>query len=53
LHNGALDSHHPALQHHFDSLEQQQAASTFGMWVFLATEVLFTILGGKIVYRKA
>jgi cytochrome c oxidase subunit 3 len=29
------------LQHHFDSLEQQQAASTLGMWVFLATEVLF------------
>ena len=34
-------SHHPMLQHHFDSLEQQQAASTLGMWVFLATEVLF------------
>jgi cytochrome c oxidase subunit 3 len=29
------------LQHHFDSLEQQLDASTFGMWVFLATEVLF------------
>lgn len=33
--------HHPALQHHFDSLEQQQHASTLGMWVFLVTEVLF------------
>jgi cytochrome c oxidase subunit 3 len=33
--------HHPALQHHFDSLEQQLDASTFGMWVFLVTEVLF------------
>ena len=32
---------HPMLQHHFDSLEQQLDASTFGMWVFLATEVLF------------
>jgi cytochrome c oxidase subunit 3 len=29
------------LQHHFDSLEQQQDASTLGMWVFLVTEVLF------------
>ena len=33
--------HHPRLQHHFDSLEQQLYASTFGMWVFLVTEVLF------------
>jgi len=34
-------AHHPALQHHFDTLEQQQHASQFGMWVFLVTEVLF------------
>jgi cytochrome c oxidase subunit 3 len=51
LHNA--EASHPALQHHFDSLEQQQAASTFGMWVFLVTEVLF--FGGMfmayIVYR--
>ena len=30
-----------ALAHHFDSLAQQREASTLGMWVFLATEVLF------------
>jgi cytochrome c oxidase subunit 3 len=45
--------HHPALAHHFDSLEQQQEASTLGMWVFLVTEVMF--FGGLfmayIVYR--
>jgi cytochrome c oxidase subunit 3 len=35
------DAHHPALAHHFDSLEQQQQASQLGMWVFLATEVMF------------
>ena len=29
------------LQHHFDSLEQQQDTSTLGMWTFLATEILF------------
>jgi len=29
------------LQHHFDTLEQQQHAATLGMWVFLMTEVLF------------
>jgi cytochrome c oxidase subunit 3 len=34
-------SHHPPLAHQFDSLEQQKEASTLGMWVFLATEVLF------------
>jgi cytochrome c oxidase subunit 3 len=33
--------HHPALAHHFDSLEEQHHASSLGMWVFLVTEVLF------------
>jgi cytochrome c oxidase subunit III len=33
--------HHPALAHHFESLEAQSAATTLGMWVFLVTEVLF------------
>jgi cytochrome c oxidase subunit 3 len=41
------------LQHHFDSLEQQNEASSLGMWVFLVTEVMF--FGGMftayIVYR--
>ena len=32
---------HPALQHHFDTMEQQKEAATIGMWVFLLTEVLF------------
>ncbi len=34
-------THDPALQHHFDTLEQQQHAAQLGMWVFLMTEVLF------------
>ena len=33
--------HHPALAHHFEDLGQQSEAATLGMWVFLATEVLF------------
>jgi len=33
--------HHPKLQHHFETMEQQKEASTLGMWVFLLTEVLF------------
>jgi cytochrome c oxidase subunit 3 len=44
---------HPALAHHFDSLEQQQEASTLGMWVFLVTEIMF--FGGLfmayVIYR--
>jgi cytochrome c oxidase subunit 3 len=33
--------HHRALQHHFPDLETQKEASTLGMWVFLAQEILF------------
>lgn len=33
--------HHPELQHHFETMEQQKEASTLGMWLFLLTEVLF------------
>jgi cytochrome c oxidase subunit III len=35
------DAHHPALQHHFDTMSQQREAGVLGMWVFLLTEVLF------------
>ena len=34
-------AHHPRLQHHFYSMDQQLEASTLGMWVFLVTEVMF------------
>jgi cytochrome c oxidase subunit III len=36
-----------ALAHHFDDLQQQQEASSLGMWVFLATEIMF--FGGLFV----
>ena len=43
-----------ALQHHFNSMEQQRDASSLGMWVFLVTEILF--FGGLFlaytVYRS-
>ena len=32
---------HPALQHHFQNMEQQREAGTLGMWVFLVTEIMF------------
>jgi cytochrome c oxidase subunit 3 len=48
-------THHPRLQHHFFSMEQQLEASTLGMWVFLVTEIMF--FGGLfmayLVYRNA
>ena len=46
-------AHSPHLEHHFDSLEQQQTAATLGMWMFLATEVMFFggMFAGYAVYR--
>jgi len=44
-----------ALQHHFADMEQQQETSTFGMWMFLLTEIMF--FGGLfcayLVYRSS
>lgn len=49
-----VQAHHPFLQHHFEDLGQQHDASTLGMWMFLATEILF--FGGLFlayaVYRS-
>src|SRR5947207_4342863 len=41
------------LLHHFDDPEQQLEASRIGMWVFLATEVMFFggMFMGYILYR--
>jgi cytochrome c oxidase subunit 3 len=46
-HAHAHAAHHPALQHHFDTMAQQKEASVLGMWVFLLTEILF--FGGLFV----
>jgi len=48
------EAHHPALAHHFDSLEQQSEATTLGMWVFLVTEVLFFggLFATYMIYRN-
>ncbi len=35
------ETSHPALQHHFENMEQQREAGTLGMWVFLVTEIMF------------
>jgi cytochrome c oxidase subunit 3 len=37
-----LSNHaHPALQHQFETMEQQQESATLGMWLFLVTEIMF------------
>ena len=44
----------PALHHQFEDIEQQHDAGNFGMWVFLATEMLFFggVFTGYIIYRS-
>jgi len=50
-----LANHTLALRHQFDNVAQQKDVSTLGMWIFLATEILF--FGGLFccytVYRTS
>src|SRR5262249_11528141 len=43
----------PILMPQFDDLDQQQVASNLGMWMFLATEVMFFggLIAAYVVYR--
>ena len=47
------DVHNPALLHHFATEQQQRDSASLGMWIFLATEVMF--FGGLfcayLIYR--
>lgn len=49
------DQHPEALQHQFSDLGQQQDASVFGMWVFIAQEILFFggLFASYAIYRHA
>src|ERR1700731_3819386 len=49
----ALPPHPVALAHQFDDLAQQEEVAALGMWVFLATEVLFFggLFATYLVYR--
>jgi cytochrome c oxidase subunit 3 len=51
--NGSGFDHEPILAHQFDDVLQQSEASRLGMWVFLATEVMFFggLLTAFAVYR--
>ena len=49
------DSHAAsALAHQFEDLEQQHEAASLGMWIFLATEVMFFggLFAGYTIYRN-
>jgi cytochrome c oxidase subunit III len=51
---GDPHAHNPALLHHFAEPQQQRDAASLGMWIFLATEVMF--FGGLfcayLIYRR-
>lgn len=51
--SASITTHPSVLKHHFDNLGQQHAAERLGMWMFLATEVLFFggVFGAYTVYR--
>jgi cytochrome c oxidase subunit 3 len=53
LGHGHVHAHHPAHQHHFETMEQQAEAATLGMWIFLVTEVMFFggLLTAYLIYR--
>jgi cytochrome c oxidase subunit III len=46
---------HTTLAHQFDDATQQHESSTLGMWIFLATEIMFFggLFTGYAVYRAA
>ena len=47
----SASTHSPVLKHHFADLHQQHASERLGMWMFLATEILF--FGGVFVAYTA
>jgi cytochrome c oxidase subunit 3 len=51
--HGSATAHSPDLKHQFDNMTQQFEAGNLGMWVFLATEVLFFggLFASYTVYR--
>jgi cytochrome c oxidase subunit 3 len=48
------DEHPAYLRHHFVSLEQQQETASFGMWLFLLTEIMFFggLFTAYLIYRN-
>ena len=57
-HDPHAEEHHhvslPQLRHHFETEEQQREAGTFGMWLFLLTEIMFFggLFTAYLIYRN-
>jgi cytochrome c oxidase subunit III len=53
-HAGAHAAHPPYLRHHFESMEQQNETTSFGMWLFLLTEIMFFggLFTAYLIYRN-
>ena len=53
-HVGAHAAHPPYLRHHFESMEQQNETVSFGMWLFLLTEIMFFggLFTAYLIYRN-
>ena len=52
---GHEEHHGPAyLRHHFVSMEQQNETTSFGMWLFLLTEIMFFggLFTAYLIYRN-
>ena len=49
----SASTHSPVLKHHFEDLGQQHACERLGIWMFLATEILFFggVFAAYTVYR--
>ena len=52
-HGAEEHAHGPELLHHFDTANQQREAASFGMWIFLVTEVMFFggLFAAYLLYR--
>ena len=48
-----MSANHTILAHHFENLEQQRETEVFGMWIYLATEILIfgPLFTGYMIYR--
>ena len=53
-HAGPHAAHPPYLRHHFESMEQQNETTSFGMWLFLLTEIMFFggLFTAYLIYRN-
>ncbi|HSY70785.1 MAG TPA: cytochrome c oxidase subunit 3 family protein [Alloacidobacterium sp.] len=47
-------AHPPYLRHHFATVEQQRETASFGMWLFLLTEIMFFggMFAAYLIYRN-